>query len=264
MRKRMRLRLLHWHEGEGRARAAQLAALGYAVDFEPRFGPEQLKALGASPPDGLVIDLTRLPSQGRDVALALRERRTTRAVPLVFAGGAAEKIERVRASLPDAAFLAWEGIGAALPEALAAAPASPIVPAHRLAGYSGTPLPQKLGIKSGMRVALVAAPEGFRATLGGLPPEVALRADARAAADLYLLFVRSRADYARRLAALAPKLGGAALWVIWPKKTSALAGDLGENEVRARGLAAGLVDFKVCAVDATWSGLKFVRRKKTG
>jgi hypothetical protein len=129
-------------------------------------------------------------------------------------------------------------------------------------GYSGTPLPRKLGIKAGYRVALWGAPQGFETTLGGLPDGV--RLVPRGPAKVILLFVGSQADLARRFGPAGSALDeGGALWVVWPKKTSPLAGDLGQKEVRAFGLAAGFVDYKICAVDATWSGLCFARRRST-
>ena len=129
------------------------------------------------------------------------------------------------------------------------------------AGYSGTPLPKKLGITEGRRVALVAAPADFAATLGPLPPEAVLHANPRAKRDLTIWFVRSlkelRAAVPRMVAA--SRQGG--VWIAWPKKTSGLASDVSETEVRALGLAAGLVDHKICAIDQTWSGLRFALRK---
>ncbi len=129
------------------------------------------------------------------------------------------------------------------------------------AGYSGTPLPKKLGIREGSRVAVVSAPDGFARVLGPLPTGVELRAGARGRCDVVVFFVTRRAELARRfpgfVRALEPAGG---LWVAWPKKTSGVATDLGFDAVQAVGLDAGLVDNKVCAIDATWSGLRFVRR----
>lgn len=127
------------------------------------------------------------------------------------------------------------------------------------AGYSGTPLPKKLGIKPGARVLLTGAPPEFESLLEPLPPGAAIARRAGGAPDLTLLFARTRAELDRRLAPAIEAMG-AGLWIVWPKKSSGMARDLGEGEVRARGLEAGLVDYKICAVDATWSGLKFARR----
>jgi hypothetical protein len=129
------------------------------------------------------------------------------------------------------------------------------------AGYSGTPLVRKLGIKEGARLGLIGAPEGFDEVLGALPVDVAVRRQARGPLDVIVAFhtsVRSLErgfDGCRR--ALDPAGG---LWVAWPKRASGVATDLDENVVRELGLAAGLVDNKVCAIDAVWSGLRFVYR----
>lgn len=129
------------------------------------------------------------------------------------------------------------------------------------AGYSGTALPKKLGIKPGSTVALVDAPDGFARTLGPLPEGARLRDAARGACDVALWFVAGRGAYAKGLHAWARRTDWRALWICWPKKASGIQGDLGEEAVREYGLAAGLVDYKICAVDATWSGLCFARRR---
>ena len=131
------------------------------------------------------------------------------------------------------------------------------------AGYSGTPLAKKLGIKEGHLVAVVDAPEHLTDLLAPLPRSVRLRSDLRARRphDVLLVFVRSeaetRAAFERAARRLAPAGG---LWICWPKQSSALATELKEAHVRAHGLSTGLVDNKICAVDEDWSGLRFVVR----
>ena len=130
------------------------------------------------------------------------------------------------------------------------------------AGYSGTPLPRKLGIKPGHRVLLSGAPAGFRATLGTLPGDVSVATRAaRRDFDVVLLFAVSRTRLAKRLAELKDRIDAdGAIWACWPKKASGVDSELDGNVVRAAGLDAGLVDVKVCAVDETWSGLRLVYR----
>jgi hypothetical protein len=135
------------------------------------------------------------------------------------------------------------------------------VRAGKGAGYSGTPLPKKLGIKPGTAALLVAAPEGFERTLGALPEGATLRRAGRGGAELVIWFVRSAQDLARGMTRMAARVEGGGMWIAWPKLGSPLASDLRENLVRDAALAEGLVDYKVCAIDATWSGLKFARRK---
>jgi Protein of unknown function (DUF3052) len=129
------------------------------------------------------------------------------------------------------------------------------------AGYSGTPLPRKLGIRAGCRLLLVDAPAGFGEVLGDLPPGVELVSADEAELDVVVAFFHAGAALRDRLAELPQLLQPAGgLWIAWPKRSSGVASDLGEDLVRELGLAAGLVDNKVCAIDATWSGLRFVRR----
>ncbi len=130
-----------------------------------------------------------------------------------------------------------------------------------MAGYSGTPLPQKLGIKPGAKVALVRPPEGFAATLGTLPEGARIVHAAEAPLDVIVAFAEETPAVEEAFAALKPRLawtGG--LWLAWPKKQPGQPAALSENTVRDIGLAAGLVDNKVCAIDERWSGLRFVWR----
>lgn len=134
-----------------------------------------------------------------------------------------------------------------------------------MAGYSGTPLPAKLGIKPGSVVALVGAPAGFRRTLGALPPAAKIRKDLRGVGklDVIVFFTERSAELRKRFKALAARLSPAGgLWVAWPKKASGVKTDVTESVVREVGLSAGLVDNKICAVDEVWSGLRFVIRVK--
>jgi hypothetical protein len=128
------------------------------------------------------------------------------------------------------------------------------------AGYSGTPLARKLGIKSGMACATVGAPPNYMALLDGLPRGVAFDGrDASGPLDFIHLFVERREALAERIRDLGERLAPAGMiWVSWPKKASGIQTDVDGNVVRAAGLEAGFVDIKVCAVDETWSALKFV------
>ena len=132
------------------------------------------------------------------------------------------------------------------------------------AGYSGTPLPRKLGIEPGQRIAFLDAPPQFADALGELPEGVAApRATARGPLDLVVAFFVARRRLQQRLPHLIAALDPAgALWIAWPKRASGVATDVTEDVVRELGLAAGVVDVKVCAIDATWSGLKLVVRLK--
>ena len=130
-----------------------------------------------------------------------------------------------------------------------------------MAGYSGTPLAKKLGIKPGRRVGLIGAPSGFASTLAPLPDDVTVSAQARGTFDVIVFFTDREAELTRRFDRLAHKLTAAGgLWIGWPKKASKVPTDLSFDVVQGIGLRAGLVDNKVCAIDDTYSGLRFVVR----
>jgi fermentation-respiration switch protein FrsA (DUF1100 family) len=135
---------------------------------------------------------------------------------------------------------------------------SPAAPA----GYSGTPLVRKLGIKPEARLGLIGAPAGFDDTLGELPPGVRVRRRLGGQPfDVIVAFHAHRGDLERRLPALAAALDPAGgLWLAWPKRASGVATDVTEAVVRSLGLSAGLVDNKICAIDDVWSGLRLVHR----
>ena len=131
------------------------------------------------------------------------------------------------------------------------------------AGYSGTPLAKKLGFKPAMRALYVNAPDGFDDLLGELPGGVRVLARAAPDLDLAVLFVTERRELERRLPGLHAKLASNGMvWVAWPKRASRVPTDMTEDVVREVALPRGLVDVKVCAIDATWSGLKLVIRRE--
>ncbi len=131
------------------------------------------------------------------------------------------------------------------------------------AGYSGTALPRKLGIVPGATVAWIGAPEHFAALLDPLPGDVRVKARASAPLDVVVVFLTRRAELVRRLPALRRAIAPAgACWIAWPKRASGVPTDVAEDVIREVVLPTGLVDVKVCAIDATWSGLKLVIRRE--
>ncbi|MBV8981127.1 MAG: DUF3052 domain-containing protein [Acidimicrobiia bacterium] len=131
------------------------------------------------------------------------------------------------------------------------------------AGYSGTPLAKKLGIRAGDTVVLVGAPDGFEAELEGLPDGVTLKRRSGGRPHVVVLFTTQASELARRFEPLAKSIfPDGSLWIAWPKKSSGVTTDVNENRLRDVGLPHGLVDNKVCAVNEVWSGLRFVWRKE--
>jgi len=253
------IRLIHWNADDAEQRAEQLRSAGYEAVSAP-FDSAALQALRTEPPDAVLIDLSRAPSQGRDVGVNIRRYKATRHVPLLFVDGEPQKVERIKALLPDAAYATWKNIADVLEEAIAHPPAEPVVPESVMDAYAGTPLPRKLGIKTGSVVSLAGAPEGFEATLGHLPPGATLHRHSQEDPDLILWFTTSRAQLEQGISEMAERADRGGLWIIWPKKSAGLESDLAQTVVRRVAMAAGLVDFKVCSVDETWSGLRFTQK----
>jgi hypothetical protein len=129
------------------------------------------------------------------------------------------------------------------------------------AGYSGTPLPKKLGIKPGQRIAFVHPPDDFAQALGALPDGVVRVEDDAEAAELIVFFTKSADELEAAFGGLGARVHpSGTVWIGWPKKAAKVPTDVTEDVVRAIGLGVGMVDVKVCAIDAVWSGLKFVYR----
>lgn len=257
------IRLIHWDDAEAAERAVALSKAGYRVAHDRLGSTTTLKDLRHDPPDAFVIDLSRLPSHGREIGAALRQSKATRFVPLVFVAGEAEKVERVRRMLPDATFTSWSRLRSALKRAIGAkgGQASPIVPKSLSGAYSGTPLLKKLGVKPGCTIGVVEPPDDVDGILGALPEGTTLVRKPRKVCDLTLWFVRTQRDLNKRIDAVAKRVGSGGVWIIWPKKSSGVSSDLSQQMIREAGLARGLVDYKICAVNETWSGLRFAVRR---
>ena len=248
--------MIHRDPAEASEYAARLRAQGFEAGHYPALGAKGFPNLRANPPAVFLIDLMRQPSYGKAMGALLRESASLRSIPLVFIEGDPAKMESVRETLPDALFAPWNRIAAALRRAIECGPREhlPPQPARRT-------LAAKLGIAEGSLVALVRAPETF--ALKGLPKGVRLQKSI-GEADTVLLFYKSAAAFGRELPTLPGILRkGRKLWILWPKQASPHAGDLTMVRIREMAAPFGLVDYKVCAVDATWAGLVLgVRRKK--
>jgi CheY-like chemotaxis protein len=255
-----RILLVHWNAKEANERARVLRNLGHSANLVSSSEKPGLDLVRESPPDLFVIDLSRLPSQGREIGGYFRRIKATRQVPIVFVDGDSERVGRARELIPDAEFAKWDDIERAIPKAIRKQLARPVIPGT-MAGYSGTPLPKKLGIKENCAVVLLNPPARFERMLEPLPDGAEFVEDP-GSARVAVLFVASQAELARDFRPLAKGLPEkSAVWITWPKKASGVKTDLNENVVREFGLGVGWVDYKVCAIDETWSGLCFARRK---
>ena len=252
-----RIVLVHWNEAEGRELTRRLASLGHPAELVDK--PGQLRKAVSETPDAFLIDLSRRPSDGRQVAMWVRTSKSYRQVPIVFVDGDPEKVAALKRLLPDATYTSWGRLKTALPKALARPVGTPIVPPSSL--YTGRRNVEKLGVKPDTKVALVGAPKGFAESLQPTPPGVKFTAKPTRESDLFLVFVRSGRELVTMLQRLARDVDRQTVWFFWPKQASAVKTDLNGNRVRETGLATGWVDFKICSIDDTWSALAFKRRK---
>jgi DNA-binding NarL/FixJ family response regulator len=251
-----RVRLVHWKASEAAALLAALRAAGHVVDYDEKLSSDGFRAIRASPPDAFAIDLSRLPSHGREVATFFRGQKPTRHVPIVFVGGAPEKVEAIRKLLPDAVYTAPGRLRAALRAALANRPASPVVPTQMMARYASRSAAQKLGMRDGCTAALIDPPRNYASVIGELPAGAALEETPAAACPITLWFVHDAAACQASLPGMRKLAARTKLWILWRKGSGVTQPFLRESAA-----AVGLVDYKICSVDATWSAMLFARRK---
>lgn len=256
-----RILLVLWNEKEAKQRARTLTQLGHKPALLCDRETANLDQIRESPPDLFLIDLNRLPFQGREIGAYFRRLQATRHLPILFVDGDSERVRSARNLIPDAQFSPWSEIKSAIPKAIRNPPAKPVVPGT-MAGYAGTPLPKKLGIRENYSLLLINPPEWFERKLDPMPAGAEITTNS-ARANVAVLFATSQAELGRDFRPLTKELPQkVALWIAWPKKASGLKTDVTENLVREFGLAAGWVDYKICAIDGIWSGLCFARRNK--
>jgi hypothetical protein len=256
-----KVKLVFWNAAEAQERALILTAAGYKVDAMIPSSSKFIGLLKENPPDAVVVDLSRLPSQGRDIGLLLRQYKQTRNIPLVFVDGDPIKVESIKRLLPDAVYARWTNILSSLRSGIAHPPAQPVKPKSVFDAYAGASLPKKLGIKPASVVVLACAPRAFKKKLEPLPENVRVTNRPSKARDLTIWFNRSHREFARMLRPMIAMIGDGRLWIVWPKKGGPLSTDLTQPIVRAAGLSEGLVDYKICSIDDTWSALLFTKRK---
>jgi CheY-like chemotaxis protein len=239
---------------------AVVRSAGFEAEYlsDPK-GAAVAKAISSSPPDAVVIDLSRLPSHGREIGVWLRNRKSTRHIPLVFVGGEPEKREKVKAVLPDAVYATESELASVLRKACAGKVSNPVIPPSAMERFKGKTAAQKLGIAASSTVAVMDAPRDYASVLGEVPEGVEIREDPAAVQGVTLWFIRDSEAMMkglRRMRAIASKTK---LWILWPKgKTNRFR----EGSIREMGIEHGLVDYKICSVNEHWSGILFARRKE--
>jgi hypothetical protein len=256
------VRLVCWNRDLADERADSLSRAGFRVDAAPLKTSGLAGQFKDDPPAAIVIDLDRLPSHGMAVGLFLRRAKSTRHIPLLFAGGAAEKVERVREQLPDAGFASWDQAAKTLKPAIAKSPVAPVVPKNH-DFYDKHSLAEKIGLKPKMLCALIAPPAAFEEGLDGLPEGFEFQPKLTKDTKLLIWWLRNRGELEHAAALLGDRLrDGANVWFVYPKKGGGIPADFNMYDVRAACLECGLVDFKICAFDKDWTGMKFGRKRK--
>jgi CheY-like chemotaxis protein len=258
-----RIQYVHWNEEEAAVHAERLRQLGFVVDHEPAGQPGFRTRLRLDPPDAVVIDLSRLPSHGREIGQWLTETRSTQAIPLIFLGGSPDKVSVARQQFPGAHDATWESVVATVEHAIRLAATAPgkagrPAPASTSAtACSGKPLLEKLGIRDRMTVCILNAPPPLSGILQELPPGTTLRTRLQGKFDLLIWFPRGLRDFEDRIGEIARKTPSGGVWIAWPKQSSGVHTHPGQRQLREAALASGLVDYRVCSIDSTWSALKF-------
>jgi len=255
-----RVRIIHWKPAEAAPllEACQSGGLQVDYDAEALSGPGISRGIRQNPPDAIVIDLSRLPSHGREIAIWLRGMKLTRNIPIVFVNGEAGKVEKIRETLPDATFTTIGRVLAAVASACRKKVSSPIQPAPMMERYKEKTAAEKLGIKPGSSVAVIDAPGNYLSVLGDLPEDAEIIEDPDSVQSVTLWFVHDPASLHARLremCAIAPRTK---LWILWRKGSD---NGMSQNAIRLAALDTGLVDYKICSVDGRWSGLLFARKK---
>jgi hypothetical protein len=259
MRQKKRVALISWNSQLAEEHRKLLEEAEFVVEPLIARGSGMIGKMAAAAPVAIVIDLDSKPAYGREAAIVLRNSKTTRRFPLIFAGGAAEKIPAIRAEIPDAVYCAWDEIRAGVKRGIAHAPVQPVRPRGRGEGaVMGPVLAKKMRIHAGMRVTIVGDVIGLGRRLG-----MEYEEQVHPHTELALTVVRTAREMEDAFEMLAAQLPSkAVIWILYPKQSGGLKSDFTLMDVLARGQAFGFSGFMTCAVDTEWSGARLVRKDR--
>lgn len=257
-----RVRLFHWRAAETKPLIDLMTAAGYDVDYPGDKVNGNFRSLPETIFHAAVIDLTRMPSHGCYVGAALRAGKSTRYVPLVFVDGEPEKVERIRRQLPDAIYTSRAKLPAALRRAKPLA--NPATPPTMMQSYRDRTTAQKLGIRENMRIGVIDAPPDYAKAIGALPPGASFEEEPTEPLPITVWFIHDPDTYLSNLPKMRRLAAKSRIWIVWPKAGSRRAADSGLTQfmIRDNALGVGLVDYKICSVSETWSGMLFTLKKK--
>ena len=257
-----RIRLFHWRASEAEPLIDAIRGAGFEVDYPGDKPQSSLRSIREGGYHAIVIDLTRQPSHGRYLGIEIRAQKSIRHLPLVYVDGDPEKVERIREVLPDAIYTSRAKVGAALKKAKPVS--DPVATVAMMASYGTRTTAEKMGIKEDARVAVIDAPKGYAKILGNLPKGVTFEENPHEVLPVTLWFVHDPNEYSASLPAMR-KLASAQskLWVVWPKAASKKGNQSGVTQtlIREAAIDAGLVDYKICSVNETWSGMVFALKR---
>jgi hypothetical protein len=248
-----RVVLYHWKADDAKPLIQLMEGTGFAVHYDEK--GTKLGKLREIQPVAVVIDLTRMPSQGRYVAAGIRSTKSIRHIPIVFVDGDPEKIAKIREMLPDATYTQSGKLAAALKRVK---PAVEPVVIERLASFEPRTTAQKLGIREGIQVAVFEPPSGYLKILGVMPEGVELIEESEEVLPVTLWFVSDPDVYLTSLRSMRSRAAKTRLWVIYPKGNKT---ELTQFVVRDGALGVGLVDYKICSVNEVWTAMAFAIKK---
>jgi hypothetical protein len=206
--------------------------------------------------DAVIINLNRRPSYGREVATALRGAKSTRYIPIVFVEGAPEKVAPIRQLLPDAVYTTWAKLPTALKKLKRVT--DPVVPKQMMDRYKGRTTAQKLGVKENSTITVIEPPRDYAKVLGDLPANVEIKEDPETLSQVTVCFAHDP-DMLAEILELGRRIAGKTkFWICWQKGKKTGFNDI---PIRSSAVALGLVDYKVCSLDSTWSGMVFALKK---
>lgn len=253
-----RVRIIHWKPDEAGPLVEACRACGHEVEYDDIPSPALARSVRHNQPDALVIDLTRLPSHGREFAMAIRRTKYSRHIPIIFVDGEPEKVEGVRKHLPDATFATRKQLCSRIQAACANPVKNPVAPPGIPERYGSRTKAQKLGIREGSTVAVIDPPRDYENVLGNLGEAVELVENPPSVHAVTLWFVRDPEAFLAALRRMRAIAGKTRLWVIRPKGPES---QLNETFLRNAANEVGLVDYKICAINEHWTGIVFARRK---
>jgi hypothetical protein len=248
-----RVVVIHRDPAEAAEQASRLCDADLLAEPYPVLGPKGFRELRANPPDAIVIDLMRTPSYGRSMGALIRESKSLRSIPLVFVEGDPSKTRATKQVLPDAVYTPWAKLRKAIGRAIERAPERPSLP------RSARTVAEKLGIENCKSLKTINFPKECMLEL----PPGPLKSERADDAEVLMVWARSEAVLSRELPAAAKWISkGRRLWLLWPKKASGVKTTLTMPRVRELATAHGLIDYKVCAVDETWSAMAVGPRRR--